>query len=769
MPRQHVKKTNRAKTPRPVMEEAYKHVVGEKRSIRSVAQKFDIDRTTMRRYILNVKKDGIANTQVGYYGNRRIFNQEQEDSLENYLLSASNIYFGLTPAEVRSLAYECAINSDITIPQSWRDNKSAGVDWFNLFMKRHPNLSVRKPEATSLSRATRYNESNVNGFFSKLNDVMDRYKFEGKDIWNVDKTEVTTVQKPSNIVAAKGVKQVGALTSGERGTLVSVCGAVNAVGNAIPPMLVFPRKNFKSYFIRDGPPGCAGTANTSGWMTAENFLEFLQHFVQHAKPSSERPVLLLLDNYHAHIAVSILNYAKENGIVMLSFPPHCSHKLQPLDRSVFGLLKKYVSGSQDNWMRNHPGIPMTIYDIPSILKEAWLSAVTPKNVTRGFEVSGIYPVNPNVFDELDFAPSYVTDRPFIPDDDASKYEETAEGQTTDTSPIDDSVTQSNDKNSDTRVRQSVDLTADNSSTPLSEYLENKGLEMVEVRGDGHCLLYAFATSLHSEGISETDIYQICEGLQNEVRENGVFYGKFLEGSTDIVHDIDDYIINRQYNTDSGDVLLSALCNAFKVRAVIMRAGNDGSVIEINQNPRSPAIGTVKLVLIGSDAAAHYNAAVKKTVAVTEESTPVQATVSQSNPSTETSKTFDPEQVRPFPKAAPRKLTKRSKNRRRSAILTDTPEKHKLEEAEANRNVKRTKPSSMKKKAPAKKTKASRKKSVDLSDEEEWFCLICVEPYSNSKPREKWVQCLTCKEWAHEACTSGGAVYICQHCDSDDDL
>lgn len=145
---------------------------------------------------------------------------------------------------------------------------------------------------------------------------------------------------------------------------------------------------------------------------------------------------------------------------------------------------------------------------------------------------------------------------------AQKTVETAEVKTTDKSQVDDPVTQSNDKTTDTR--QSIDLTADISCTSLGEYLENKGLEMVEVRGDGHCLLYAFATSLHAEGILETDIDQICEGLKTEVRENGDFYGKFLESSTDIMHDIDDYINNRQYNTDMGDLLLSALCNAFKV-------------------------------------------------------------------------------------------------------------------------------------------------------------------------------------------------------------
>jgi len=33
---------------------------------------------------------------------------------------------------------------------------------------------------------------------------MDRHKLNGNDIWNMDKTGVTTVQKPSKVVASNG-------------------------------------------------------------------------------------------------------------------------------------------------------------------------------------------------------------------------------------------------------------------------------------------------------------------------------------------------------------------------------------------------------------------------------------------------------------------------------------------------------------------------------------------------------------------------------------
>lgn len=92
---------------------------------------------------------------------------------------------------------------------------------------------------------------------------------------------------------------MGAITSQEHGTLVTVTVAINALGNSIPPMFIFPRLRFQDHFIRDGPPGCVG----AGWMQDKEFVLFLKHFQKHTNSSQAHKVLLTLDNHSSHISI----------------------------------------------------------------------------------------------------------------------------------------------------------------------------------------------------------------------------------------------------------------------------------------------------------------------------------------------------------------------------------------------------------------------------------------------------------------------------------
>ena len=70
-------------------------------------------------------------------------------------------------------------------------------------------------------------------------------------------------------------------------------------------------------------------------MNRDNFVLYMEHFIKHTRVTKDKPMLILLDSYQPHLDINFLDLSKKNGVVM-SFPPHTSLKVQPLDRSIYG-------------------------------------------------------------------------------------------------------------------------------------------------------------------------------------------------------------------------------------------------------------------------------------------------------------------------------------------------------------------------------------------------------------------------------------------------
>ena len=85
-------------------------------------------------------------------------------------------------------------------------------------MRRHPELSLRQPESISMAWAQCFNKPRVQDFFELLEGIYDREKLTPHRVYNMDETSLSTVQDGQRkVVGLCGKKQVGALTSQERG------------------------------------------------------------------------------------------------------------------------------------------------------------------------------------------------------------------------------------------------------------------------------------------------------------------------------------------------------------------------------------------------------------------------------------------------------------------------------------------------------------------------------------------------------------------------
>ncbi|KAF2905525.1 hypothetical protein ILUMI_00650 [Ignelater luminosus] len=67
-------------------------------------------------------------------------------------------------------------------------------------------------------------------------------------------------------------------------------------------------------------------------MQDQIFIKWIRYIVDHVKPTAKDPALSLLDRHASHARnLEAISLAKGNHVVLLCFPPHCTHRWQPID------------------------------------------------------------------------------------------------------------------------------------------------------------------------------------------------------------------------------------------------------------------------------------------------------------------------------------------------------------------------------------------------------------------------------------------------------
>lgn len=104
MPRFRPRKTDRGLQPESLFENAASEVAQGK-SVRAAAKSHDVCHVTLYRFIKKKERltvsEGTPTVSTGYRPASKVFTAEQETILSEYLLRAADLYYGLSPKEVR--------------------------------------------------------------------------------------------------------------------------------------------------------------------------------------------------------------------------------------------------------------------------------------------------------------------------------------------------------------------------------------------------------------------------------------------------------------------------------------------------------------------------------------------------------------------------------------------------------------------------------------------------------------------------------------------
>jgi hypothetical protein len=226
-----------------------------------------------------------------------------------------------------------------TLKRRGVENPYVGKHWAKRFVQRHPDLHLIKLKFLDQSRKMMHKKELLAEWFELFQILRDE-GIEDCDIWNMDETgfRVGVISRSSMVCTRKAVKNVYLANPNDRELVTSV-ECISATGRVIPPLAILPAKVFLPWYHPNQLPDEYQTAHSaSGYNNSELAMEWLKHFEKHTRRGTAKR-LLLLDGHESHINVEFSDWAEAHNILILALPPHSTHLMQPLDVSVFQLLK----------------------------------------------------------------------------------------------------------------------------------------------------------------------------------------------------------------------------------------------------------------------------------------------------------------------------------------------------------------------------------------------------------------------------------------------
>ena len=314
-------------------------------SLRQAAIKFNIPRSTLSDHVIGKISSGSK------AGHPPALPPKVEEEICNKAAQAAQLGFGMSRRQV--LLRTGRLVRQMQLPTPFKDG-IPGNTWWAGMKRRHPDLTIRKPEKLSTSRSQMMCHDVVDKFFTDYAKLLSQ-GLVASTLWNMDETGVQLEHIPSSVVARKGMKSVPGRVGGNRES-ISVLACVSAGGKAMPPFCIVKgktRRSLDAYNVQEAPAGTVWSWQENAWM--EDILGeewFTGVFLRHCGP--DRPQLLLLDGHSSHETVGLIEAARKEGIHVLALPAHVTHWLQPLDRSCFGPFKAAYNKICTKFMTENP-------------------------------------------------------------------------------------------------------------------------------------------------------------------------------------------------------------------------------------------------------------------------------------------------------------------------------------------------------------------------------------------------------------------------------
>uniref|UniRef100_A0A1B6ME32 HTH CENPB-type domain-containing protein n=1 Tax=Graphocephala atropunctata TaxID=36148 RepID=A0A1B6ME32_9HEMI len=124
------------------MKEAVYSVKNKEMGILKASKRFGVPKTTLSSYVKKPVEELHKWLESSCLGRKPVLSDKIEDELVEYCLTMEKSHHGLSAKDVKRMAFQLALRSNIHHPFSVK-KQSAGNKWLRLFLERHPSLSIK--------------------------------------------------------------------------------------------------------------------------------------------------------------------------------------------------------------------------------------------------------------------------------------------------------------------------------------------------------------------------------------------------------------------------------------------------------------------------------------------------------------------------------------------------------------------------------------------------------------------------------------------------
>jgi len=272
------------------------------------------------------------------------------------------------------------------------------------FLRRNPSIKTQRARKIDNSQIKSATKATIRAWFENLK-ARALQAILAENWYNMDETGIMEGQGDNGLVLGeRRLHRKDILQKKQPGsrTWTTIVECISASGKALPPLVITKGASIQQqYYPLDLSPFKDWFFNhqKNDWIDDDIALEWLKRvFIPKTKPARDTDRrLLILDGHGSHTTDEFMWLAYQNNIQLLYLPAHCSHILQPLDLSVFSVLKRAYRRHLQAWMA------CGVSDTSAFGRRTFLEcyqkareeAISERTVRGGWKAGGLWPQDIN--------------------------------------------------------------------------------------------------------------------------------------------------------------------------------------------------------------------------------------------------------------------------------------------------------------------------------------------------------------------------------------